>query len=603
MRPSHALIPLILAAALAVSAPALVAQNTFLIDFGANGSPTATGPAPDDPANSWNNVDAAVGVSDTGILFDLVTTAGTFVPGMNLEMVRRFNGANESGHTASALYPENATRDSLFGNTEPFGAGPDIFPAFKLTGLDPALVYSFTFYASRTNANDNRETEYTIAGSTTEITFLDPADNTSDTTTSVSNITPDAAGEIAISIAPGGDNNNANRFTYLGVLEIHENSADPTLTIVTEPMSQTVTEFDPATFEVVVTGAGPYDVQWFRVASPDDEPVPGATNLRYTVAETDLGMDGEMYYVVVENNTSGLTSDVATLTVNADETPPVPISADTGNGSVIIVEFSEPLDPATASNPASYTVTSASGNPAVTEAVLSADRISVTLTLASPVTGTFTVSAGGVTDRAGNAAVATVEGEAVAAAAAVYLFDFGGTDTFNGPPPGDPLNFWNNVPNFIGQTDDQILGGVVTIAGAPSPVTLEMIRRFNNTNTNGTTMSSRFPASASGDSLYGNTETWQDLLPTSSRASSSPASSPTSPTRWNSMPPASASETTARRNTPSPEQPARPSRCSTPPTTSRRPSRWRASPRPQPARSLSPSPRRPTTTTATTSPT
>jgi hypothetical protein len=63
----------------------------------------------------------------------------------------------------------NATRDSLFGNTEVFNNLSNIFPQFKLTNLDSTKAYNFTFYASRTGVGDVRETGDTVTGGTSGI--------------------------------------------------------------------------------------------------------------------------------------------------------------------------------------------------------------------------------------------------------------------------------------------------------------------------------------------------------------------------------------------------------------------------------------------------
>ena len=100
-----------------------VQAQTFLLDFGAaaNNFTTTTGPSPDDPVNFWNNVPEAIGASPTlGGLFDLVTKTNE-VSDIDLLMLSRFNGSNLNGTQASSLYPIDATRDSLFGNTEVFG--------------------------------------------------------------------------------------------------------------------------------------------------------------------------------------------------------------------------------------------------------------------------------------------------------------------------------------------------------------------------------------------------------------------------------------------------------------------------------------------------
>ncbi len=159
-----------------------------------------------------------VGCSDTGRLAGLVTIEG--IPTTtDLVMVRRFNGANTNGTLASTVFPTNATRDSLFGNTETFSGLADVFPSFKLIGLDPLLTYDFTFYASRMGVRDNRETGYTVTGAGVGFAALDPSGN-ENAFVMVTGIEPDADGQITIDLAPTANNVNSNHFTYLGVLKV-----------------------------------------------------------------------------------------------------------------------------------------------------------------------------------------------------------------------------------------------------------------------------------------------------------------------------------------------------------------------------------------------
>jgi hypothetical protein len=149
---------------------------------------------------------------------DLVTSQNT-VTASSLVMLSRFNGANENGTLAFAALPPDATRDSLFGNTELFSGIANIFPAFKITGLSQSQTCDFTFYASRTGVSDNRETGYTVTGANTGFAALNVANNLTNTAT-VFGITPNASGEITVSLAPTANNNNVNHFTYLGVMRL-----------------------------------------------------------------------------------------------------------------------------------------------------------------------------------------------------------------------------------------------------------------------------------------------------------------------------------------------------------------------------------------------
>jgi hypothetical protein len=197
--------------------PASTQAQTFLFDFGGVNT-VGFGASPDDPVNYWNNVTTTVGSTSSGQLLNLVTSQNT-VTSLGLVMLSRFNGANENGTLAFAGLPQDATRDSLFGNTEAFSGLANIFPSFKITGLSPVARYNFTFYASRTGVGDNRETGYTVQGANAGFTALNAANNVS-SSVEVNNIQPGVSGEITINIGPTANNNNPNHFTYLGMMKI-----------------------------------------------------------------------------------------------------------------------------------------------------------------------------------------------------------------------------------------------------------------------------------------------------------------------------------------------------------------------------------------------
>jgi hypothetical protein len=190
-----------------------VRLEVLLFDFGSSNTPTS-----DDQDNAWNNVTQSVGCSDIGRLAALVDVEN--IPtNMGLVMIRRFNGANTNGTLVSSAFPQDATRDSLFGNTETFSGLANVFPSFKLTGLDMMLAYDFTFYASRMGARDNRETGYTVTGANTGFAALNPSFN-EEQFVMVAGIEPDSTGQITIELAPTANNVNSYHFTYLGVLKV-----------------------------------------------------------------------------------------------------------------------------------------------------------------------------------------------------------------------------------------------------------------------------------------------------------------------------------------------------------------------------------------------
>jgi hypothetical protein len=157
-------------------------------------------------------------MNPSGRLSNLVTTSNRST-GQSLVMLSRFQNVNETGTLSFPIWPQDATRVSLYGNTEIYDGLANVFPAFKLTGLNPRLRYNFTFYASRMGANDNRETGYTVRGANSGFAALNPANNITNRA-AVTGIQPDRNGEISVHLGPTPNNNNTNHFTYLGVMKV-----------------------------------------------------------------------------------------------------------------------------------------------------------------------------------------------------------------------------------------------------------------------------------------------------------------------------------------------------------------------------------------------
>lgn len=221
MRNSVPRLPCGLAALTLLMATSFTSAATILVDFGTATTQTTfdTVSSTDDPVNYWNNITQTNGTSAGTPIANLVDTANN-PTNIALVIVSPFNSNNTAGTTStSAPYPVDATSDSLYGNTETFGGKTNVTPVFKLTGLNSQRLYSFTFYASRLGTGGSRETQYTVAGATTDSAALEVTDNITNTVT-VSNISPNASNEIQISLAPTANNNNANHFIYLGVLRV-----------------------------------------------------------------------------------------------------------------------------------------------------------------------------------------------------------------------------------------------------------------------------------------------------------------------------------------------------------------------------------------------
>jgi hypothetical protein len=248
-------------------------------------------------------------------------------------MVTAFTGSNGDGTQSSGLFPINATRDSLF--------GMNATPGFKLTGLNPEKVYSFTFYASRVGPADNRETQYTVTGATSGSAVLNPVNNV-DGSVSVTGIEPDSSFEITIELSPTANNNNPDKFIYLGLLRVEAGPSDPDpVVIVSQPSTKNVHEFGTTNFSATVSGTLPFTIQWTK----NGVAIPGANQLTYTIPLVTSDLNGAVYAITVTNAVSTETSNNATLTVIPAPTNPHRLLVDFGNNATQTLHGSSPDDP------------------------------------------------------------------------------------------------------------------------------------------------------------------------------------------------------------------------------------------------------------------
>ncbi|MGD9851194.1 MAG: choice-of-anchor Q domain-containing protein [Nitrospirales bacterium] len=108
-------------------------------------------------------------------------------------------------------------------------------------------------------------------------------------------------------VRPIGNSYDIGAFEFTG-----SSSGSPTIT--THPANATVTEPAAATFSVVATGTAPLSYQWRRGGTN----ISGATSASYTLTPTSNSLDnGAIFSVVVSNAQGSVTSNNATLTVNA----------------------------------------------------------------------------------------------------------------------------------------------------------------------------------------------------------------------------------------------------------------------------------------------
>lgn len=174
----------------------------FLIDFGHPDSQTT--------ATGWNNIysghEANIALVDsTGAASPLTLSVTPALPG---------SFGNTSGTTAGP-YPATATQDSFFTSTTGYYGSPAKF-TYTISGLSSSRTYTIALYASRIGSGGEvRTTLYTVNGKTA---VLNAAENVSNVAT-ISGVTP-INGQIIVTQEKDASNNNANGFSYLGVMEI-----------------------------------------------------------------------------------------------------------------------------------------------------------------------------------------------------------------------------------------------------------------------------------------------------------------------------------------------------------------------------------------------
>lgn len=83
--------------------------------------------------------------------------------------------------------------------------------------------------------------------------------------------------------------------------------------ITSQPVNTTVTAGQTATFNVTATGTAPLSYQWKK----NGVAISGANSASYTTPVTVIADNGALYSVVVSNSVNSVTSNSATLTVNA----------------------------------------------------------------------------------------------------------------------------------------------------------------------------------------------------------------------------------------------------------------------------------------------
>jgi hypothetical protein len=208
---------------------------------------------------------------------------------------------------------------------------------------------------------------------------------------------------------------------FLRAVQLAINNGIPPVTdplapvaVTTQPVSATVPRGGSVTFSVAISGAGPRTLQWQRDIGDGTTftNIPGASTpfsmSKLTLSGVSAADDNAKFRVEASNPINTVVSDVATLTIAADTTAPVPLSAVSLDGSSIIVQFSELVDPRPLADggqtlePFNYILTDA-GGAGVSSVTLRPDGRSVILGVNATVSPAFSINIALVEDLYGNA--------------------------------------------------------------------------------------------------------------------------------------------------------------------------------------------------------
>jgi hypothetical protein len=130
---------------------------------------------------------------------------------------------------------------------------------------------------------------------------------TSASYTTAPTTTSDSGSQFSVVVTNAIGNATSNAAT----LTVNGAAGAPSITA--QPTNQTVTAGQTATFSVTVAGTTPFNYQWQKGTTA----ISGATSASYTTAPTTAADSGSQFSVVVSNAVGNVTSNAATLTVNA----------------------------------------------------------------------------------------------------------------------------------------------------------------------------------------------------------------------------------------------------------------------------------------------
>jgi hypothetical protein len=81
------------------------------------------------------------------------------------------------------------------------------------------LNYDITYFGSRGNVTDNRETKFISSGTNEVVVKLNTSNNSTNTVVA-KDIKPDSSGKITVTVTSGENNTNGSGFYYLSAARL-----------------------------------------------------------------------------------------------------------------------------------------------------------------------------------------------------------------------------------------------------------------------------------------------------------------------------------------------------------------------------------------------
>ena len=405
----------------------------------------------------------------------------------------RKNGANISGATASAYTtPATASTDNgaQFSVVISNAAGSVTSNSATLTvNVPPSIT---TQPSSVTITSGQTATFSVTATGTAPLTYqwkkngASVSGATAASYTTPAETTADNGAQFTVVVTNSVGNVTSNAAT------LTVNAAPVAPSITAQPSSVTITAGQTATFSVTATGTAPLSYQW----SQNGTAISGATSSSYTTPTETTSASGTQFTVVVSNSVGNVTSNAATLTVNA---APVAPSITTQPSSVTITSGQTATFSVTATGTAPLSYQWSQNGTAISGATSSSYTTPTETTSASGAQFTVTVSnsVGNVTS---NAATLTVNAAPVAPSITTQpssvAITAGQTATFSVTATGTaPLTYqWKkNGTSISGATSASYTTPAETAADNGAQFTVVVSNSVGNVTSNAATLTVNAP--------------------------------------------------------------------------------------------------------------